>query len=124
MMVRLGIMTRKAEVGTRSAERREASAPRRWLALSVKRREILVVTLLTFFVVATTTVVHLSDVTRLTLEETNRHAELLGRQIYGLGARVVARSADRDPAQALKRDRELRSVLDSGVQYSPQVLYI
>src|SRR5207247_384124 len=85
-----------AKVASGQAERRDRAPT--WAGLGLKTREILVVTLFTLFVVATTTLFHLSYVIRLTLEETYRHAEVLARQFYGVSAGAIARAADRDPA--------------------------
>jgi nitrogen-specific signal transduction histidine kinase len=122
-MAVLSIRAKKTELGD-DARPHEPAAARRWTQLGLRTREILVVMLLTFLVVTTTTLVHLSHVTRLTLEETLRHADLLARQIYGLSARAIARADARDPARALSDDSELRSFLNSVIEYSPQVLYL
>jgi signal transduction histidine kinase len=102
----------------------EREPVRPWRGLGLRAREVLVVSLLTFLVVATTTLLNISYLTRRTLEETYRHGELLTRQIYGLSARTLLRGSEVDPARALAEDRELRDFLNLAVQYSPQVLYI
>ena len=101
-----------------------SEAARPWRGLGLRTREVLVVSLLTFLVVATTTLLNVSYLTRRTLEETYRHGELLTRQIYGLSARSLLRGAEVDPGRALAEDRELRDFLNLAVQYSPQVLYM
>ncbi len=92
--------------------------------LSLRTREVLVVAILTFVIVATTTVLHVSHLTRLALEETQRHAELFARQVYGLSAQTLVRAPGRDPAEALQEEPALRSLLDASVEYSPQILYV
>lgn len=101
---------------------RENARPGRGLGL--RTREVLVVSLLTFLVVATTTLLNVSYLTHRTLEETYRHGELLTRQIYGLSARSLLRASALEPARALAEDRELRDFVNLAVQYSSQVLYM
>jgi PAS domain S-box-containing protein len=113
-----------AAAGGAGPSERRSDRALTWAGLGLKTREILLITLLTFGVVATTTFVHLSYVTSVTLGDTFRHAEVLARQCYGLSARALARAVDRDPADALRKDPELRGFLESVVQYSPLVLYI
>jgi PAS domain S-box-containing protein len=95
-----------------------------WPALGLRAREILVVTLLTLLVVATATLLNLSYLTRRTLEEIDRQAQLLTRQIYGFSARAISRAPGQEPAGALAGDQELRDFLNLAVQYSPHALYI
>jgi PAS domain S-box-containing protein len=102
----------------------EGEPVRPWRGLGLRAREVLAVSLLTFLVVATTTLLNISYLTGRTLEETYRHGELLTRQIYGLSASTLLRGPEVDPARALAEDRELRDFLNLAVQYSPQVLYI
>ena len=49
----------------------------RW---GLKSKEALAITLLTLVVVATTLVVHLAQLTRVAVEETQRQAELIAKQ--------------------------------------------
>jgi signal transduction histidine kinase/HAMP domain-containing protein len=115
----------KAWGETPSGERGQATGGprRRGLALSLRTREALAITLLTFLVVVTTTVVHLSHLRRTILEDTLERAELIARHVYASGARALAQ-ASREPALlALRRDRELRQLLDATVGYSPHLLY-
>ena len=45
-------------------------------------KEALAITLLTFLVVATTTLIHLSQLTRVVVQEASGQAELIAKQIY------------------------------------------
>src|SRR4029453_3631939 len=93
----------------------------RW---GLKSKEALAVTLLTLVVVATTLVVHLAQLTRVAVEETQRQAELIAKQIVAQSARALARAPDGDPREALRTDPELRNLLEASVGYSPSRLYV
>ena len=81
----------------------------RW---GLKSKEALAITLLTLVVVATTLVVHLAQLTRVAVEETQRQAELIAKQIVAHSARVLARGPAADPHDALRTDPELRNLLE------------
>jgi signal transduction histidine kinase/HAMP domain-containing protein len=90
---------------------------------SVRTKEALIITLLTFVVVATTTVIHLSQLTRVVVEEADRQAALIARQLYAQTSRALARTrASR--VDALRGDRELRGLVDASVGYSPHLVYV
>jgi len=99
--------------------------------LGIKAKEAVAVTLLTFLVVATTTVFHLSHLSRVVAQEAGRQAELIARQIYAQSRQVLTAPGDPvkqevarvDPIAALRRDDELRNLLDASVGYSPHLLY-
>jgi signal transduction histidine kinase len=93
----------------------------RW---GLKSKEALAITLLTLVVVATTLVVHLAQLTRVTVEETQRQAELIAKQIVAQSTRALARGPDGDPREALRTDPELRNLLEASVGYSPSLLYV
>ncbi len=93
----------------------------RW---GLKSKEALAITLLTLVVVATTLVVHLAQLTRVAVEETQRQAELIAKQIVAHSARVLARGPAADPHDALRMDSELRNLLEASVGYSPSLLYV
>jgi PAS domain S-box-containing protein len=93
------------------------------MRLGVRGREALVVSLLTLLVVATATAIHLSQVSRVVVEEAVKQAELIAKQIYAQSGRALQRAPDADPLEALRQDPELRSFLDSSVGYSPHLLY-
>ena len=51
------------------------------MRFGVRGKEALAITLLTFLVVATTTFVHLSQLTKVVVQEALRQTELIARQI-------------------------------------------
>lgn len=92
-------------------------------ALSIRGRELAALTVLTLSVVAITTITHLYHSRQLLWTGTLREAELVARQIYSQSAHTLAREAPADPWPALRRDRELRALLDASVGYAPWLLY-
>jgi PAS domain S-box-containing protein len=86
-------------------------------------KEAVVVTLLTLLVVATTTLIHLSHLSRVVAQEALRQAELIARQIYAQSRAAIAAAPSADPLDVLRGDRELKSLLDASVGYSPHLLY-
>ena len=93
------------------------------MRLGVRGREALVVSLLTMLVVATATAIHLSQMSRVVVQEAVRQAELIAKQIYAQSGRALRRAPDVDPLEALREDPELRSFLESSVGYSPHLVY-
>jgi PAS domain S-box-containing protein len=93
------------------------------MRLGVRGREALVVSLLTLLVVTTATAIHLSQVSRVVVQEAVKQAELIAKQIYAQSGRALHRAPNADPLDALRQDPELRSFLDSSVGYSPHLLY-
>ena len=92
----------------------------RW---SLKTKEATAITLLILVVVATTLFLHLAQLTRVVVEETQRQAELIAKQIVAQSARLLARTPDIAPHAALRSDSELRNLLEASVGYSPHLLY-
>jgi signal transduction histidine kinase len=66
---------------------------------------------------------HLAQLTRVVVEETQRQAELIAKQIVAQSGRVLARTPAADPHAALRSDSELRNLLEASVGYSPHLLY-
>jgi len=93
------------------------------LRLGVRGREALVVSLLTLLVVTTATAIHLSQLSRVVVQEAVKQAELIAKQIYAQTSRALQRVPGADPLAALREDPELRSFLDASVGYSPHLLY-
>jgi signal transduction histidine kinase len=81
------------------------------------------VTALTFVIVLTATIIHLAQLSRVVVQEASRQADLVTKQIYAQASRALSRAAGRDPLDALKADRDLRSLLDASVGYSPDLLF-
>ncbi len=93
------------------------------MRFGVRSKEAVAITLLTLLVVATTTAVHLSQLTRVVVQEASRQAGLVAQQIYAQLSQALARAPGRNPNEVLRRDRDLRSLLDASVGYSPHLLY-
>ena len=93
------------------------------MALGIRGKEVLALTLLVLLIVSLMTVVHLSTTTRLVVEDATEKGNLQARQIFSGSTRALARANSRRPADALRRDPELRALLDSSIGYSPHLLY-
>src|SRR6266851_442833 len=93
------------------------------MRLGIRVKEAVAVTLLTFLIVAATTAIHLSQLSRVVVQEASRQADLVARQIYAQTSRALSRAPGTDPLETLRRDRELRSLLDASVGYSPYLLF-
>ncbi len=89
----------------------------------IKGKEALAITLLTVLVVVTTTFIHVSRLTTLVVQEAIRQAQLIAKQLYTQSSRSLSRGRDANPSEILRSDRELRSLLDASVGYSPHLLY-
>lgn len=89
----------------------------------LKGKEILAITLLTLGVVATTTFVHLSQLTRITVQEASGKAEVIAKQIYAQSRASLSRTRGGNPWEDLRADRDLRTLLDASVGYSPHLVY-
>ena len=93
------------------------------MRFGVKGKEALAITLLTFLVVATATFIHLSQLTKVVVQEALRQTELIAKQIYAQSSRSLSRVRGGSHWDILRSDRELRSLLDASVGYSPNLLY-
>ncbi|MFQ5871917.1 MAG: ATP-binding protein [Candidatus Geothermarchaeales archaeon] len=93
------------------------------MRFGVKGKEALAITLLTFLVVATMTFIHLSQLTKVVVQEALRQTELIAKQIYAQSSRSLSRVRGGSHWDILRSDRELRSLLDASVGYSPNLLY-
>ena len=93
------------------------------MRFGIKGKEVVAITLLTLLVVATTTFIHLSQLTRVVVQEALQQAELIAKQMYARSSRSLSRARGRNPAEILRRDQELRTLLDASVGYSPHLLY-
>jgi hypothetical protein len=91
--------------------------------LGIRGKEAAAVTLLALFIVATTTAIHLSQLSQVVVAEVLRQADLISRQIYAQTRRTLARNPRSQPVAALKEDEELRGLLDDSVGYSPDLVY-
>ncbi|MBI3077109.1 MAG: PAS domain-containing protein [Deltaproteobacteria bacterium] len=93
------------------------------MRFGLRAKEAVAITFLTFLVVATTTLIHLSQLTRVVVREASAQAELIARQIYAQSSRPLSRASGRNPWDVLRRDRDLRNLLDASVGYSSLLLY-
>ncbi|HZY31961.1 MAG TPA: HAMP domain-containing protein, partial [Candidatus Methylomirabilis sp.] len=93
------------------------------MALGIRGKEVLGVTLLVLLIVSLMTVVHLSTTTRLVVQDAAEKGHLQARQIFSGSTRALGRAAGSRPEYALQRDPELRALLDSTIGYSPHLLY-
>jgi len=93
------------------------------MALGIRGKEVLGVTLLVLLIVSLMTVVHLSTTTRLVVQDAAEKGHLQARQIFSGSTRALTRGMGSRPEDALRRDPELRALLDSSIGYSPHLLY-
>src|SRR6266566_733554 len=89
--------------------------------MSIKSRQVAGVTTLVVAIVSALSAYHLATLARLGLQETGARGELLRQAILQRASEVVP--AAKDPYAALRDDGGIRSLLQSGVAYSPNVTY-
>ena len=94
------------------------------MPFGLKIKETLAVTLFTFLVVAATSLVYLSQVTRVTVEQALGQADLVAKQIYAQSRLALGRAQGSPPWTTLTNDRDLRSLLEASLGYSPHLLYV
>jgi len=90
------------------------------MRLGIKGKQVVGVTSIVVTVVVVLSVLHLSRLARVSLDESNARAELLANAIYHRAQQVVVGGAD--PLAALRADPGLRSILESSL-YSKNVMY-
>src|SRR5436190_4919258 len=88
--------------------------------MSIKGRQVAGVTTLVVIIVSALSSYHLATLARLSLQESASRGELL-RQAISQRAGEVPLGAD--PYKALREDGGIRSILQSSVGYSPNVVY-
>lgn len=93
------------------------------MRFGVKGKEAFAITLLTLLVVATTTFIHLSQLAKVVVQEVLQQTGLIKKQIYAQSSRSLSRVRGGSHWDILRSDRELRSLLDASVGYSPYLLY-
>ncbi len=93
------------------------------LRFGLKGKEALGVTALTLLVVSMTTLAHLSQLSKIVVDEALGQADLIAKQIYAQSSRSLARAPRRNPQEALRKDPDVRAALDTSVGYSPYLLY-
>jgi signal transduction histidine kinase len=83
------------------------------MRLGIKGKQVLYVTSIVVGVVVVLSLIHLARLARVSLEESRSRAELLANAIYHRAFDVVATGAN--PAEALRMDPGLRSLLESSL---------
>src|SRR5437868_4391949 len=91
------------------------------MRLGIKGKQVLGVTSLVGAVVVILSVLHLSRVARVSLDESAARAELIANAVFHR-AFTVGAGTDADPYAALRADPGLRSILESSL-YSKNVTY-
>jgi PAS domain S-box-containing protein len=94
------------------------------MAVGIRTRQALAVTLLAFVVAATASLVHLAQLSRVVVEEDARQADLIARQISAQAGRILRAAPERDAWRSLRQSPELRSLIDSSLGISPHLLDI
>jgi signal transduction histidine kinase len=90
------------------------------MRLGIKSKQVLGVTTIVGLIVIALSLMHLAELARVNLNESQARAELLANAIYHRAREVIATGAD--PAVALEQDSGLRSILESSL-YSPNVTF-
>jgi PAS domain S-box-containing protein len=90
--------------------------------VGLRAKETIAITLLTFLVAATTSLVHLAQLGRVVVEEETRQADLIARQVSAQANRALASTPGRDPRRILRQSPELRGLLDATVGISSNLL--
>jgi hypothetical protein len=91
------------------------------MRLSLRARQVTVVTSLALFSIVLLAGVYLSSLVRLGLDENRARGELLARSIFHR-ARLVVGTAE-DPKLALRDDPGIRAILESSIAYTESVTY-
>ena len=81
------------------------------MRVGIRVKETVVVTLLTLLVVATTTLIQLSHLSRVVAQESLRQAQLIARQIYAQSRAAIAAAPSNDPLDVLTSLGALEQVL-------------
>jgi hypothetical protein len=92
------------------------------MRLGIRAREAIAVTLLTFLVAVTASLVHLAQLSRVVVEEDARQADLIARQISAQANRALAAAPAREPWRALRESAELRGLIDASLGVSPHLV--
>lgn len=94
------------------------------MRIGLKVQEILAVTALVALVAVGAVVLNFAQLTRLVVQEAERQAELIARQVYAQSSRTLRKAPQRSAWEALRRDADLRALLDSSLGYSPHLQYL
>lgn len=88
--------------------------------MSIKAKQVAAVTTLVVAIVAILSVYHLATLARMRLEETALRGQMLSRAVFQR-AREIVPPPGVDQATALREDGGLRSILESGLGFGPNV---
>ena len=92
--------------------------------MSIKSRQVAGVTSLVVVIVAVLSAYHMATLARLSLQESASRADMLRQSIFQRARGVVPTANDAESAYAaLREDGGIRSLLESAVAYSQNVLY-
>lgn len=91
------------------------------MTLSLKTRQVAGVTLIVGLAVVAMSAIHLASIARFSLEESALRGELLARTVFEQAAKAAAAE---EPYPALQADPGIRSILQSGLAYAPDVTYV
>lgn len=89
----------------------------------IRTRDLVAVSVLTLVVLTVTTSVYLLRLTRVVVEDCLHRGELLGHEVVALARNALTRPGAGDPRSALRRSRDLRSLLDTHIGYSNDLVY-
>ena len=91
--------------------------------MSIKTKQVAGVTTLVVLIVALLTAYHLLTLARLSLQETQDRGELITRALFQSATKVVPPPGV-DLYAALRADGGVRSILESGIGYGPNIVYV
>src|SRR5215213_5912972 len=91
--------------------------------MSIKTKQVAGVTTLVVLMVALLAAYHLMTMARLSLEETQDRGELITRALFQSATKVVP-DPGVDLYSALRADAGVRSILESGLGYGPNIYYV
>ena len=91
--------------------------------MSIKSRQVAGVTTLVVLIVTALSAYHLATLARLSLHESAARGELLRQAILQRAFEVVKEPTAKEPYAALRADGGIRSLLQSSVAYSANVMY-
>src|SRR5580765_8032167 len=93
------------------------------MRLSIKAKQVAGVTTIVGLAVVVLSAVYLSSLARIRLEESQARGDLLANAIYQRARAAIAEGTNgQDPAEALRTDSGLRSILEASA-YSKHVTY-
>lgn len=92
--------------------------------MGFRGKQIATLTLVAATVALATSVVNLSALARLTIDETRSRAELLAETLYHQASRVIRQHGREGIEDAISQDPSLASYAEGVVGYSPTIMYV